>query len=190
MFSKRRAEILNSPFQGRVIMFKSFCKNLIVLIEKITVLTLVLSMLGVGSAFAAAGGIPGPPIFIPPPPPCISTGILQEDDASVGCYFCNVRNVGTTSHKVSVDVRDTGNVTQSGTVPLPLAPGHGIVVSACPQNRNFTASNACIVTTDEGTTDALRDLAVVFQFSSPAAETEGKIFNSCALSSGVAGSPP
>ena len=169
-------------------MLKSVRRSLIVF-EKITVLTLVLSILGVGSAFAAAGGIPGPPIFIPPPPPCISTGFLQEDDTSLGCYFCGVRNVGTTTHKVSVDVRDTGNLTESGTIPLPLAPGHGIVVSACP-TRGFTASDACIVTTDEGTTDALQDLAVVLQFSSPAAETEGKIFNSCALSSGLAGSPP
>ena len=165
-------------------MVKSFCKSLVASFEKIAVLTLVLSMLGVGVAFAAAGGIPGPPIVTPPPPPCIATGIIQEDDTSLGCYFCNVRNVGTVSHNVAVDVRNTGNFTESGTIPLPLAPGHGIVVSACP-TRGFTASDACIVTTDEGTTDALHDLTVVFQFSSPAAETEGKIFNSCAPRDGI-----
>jgi hypothetical protein len=73
-------------------------------------------------------------------------------------------------------------------VPFTLAPGHGIVFSSCPP-RNITASDACVVTTDEGTTDALQDLAVVLQFSSPAAETEGKIFNSCARSSGVSSAP-
>jgi hypothetical protein len=169
-------------------MLKSAGKSLIVSFEKITVLTLVLSLMGAGSAFAAAGGIPGPPHVTPPQPPCVSTGPLQEDDTSVGCYSCNVRNVGTTSHNVTIDVRDTGNLTASGTVPLPLAPGHGIVVSSCP-TRNFTASDACVVTTEEGTTDALEDLAVVMQFSSPAGETEGKIFNSCAPSSGVATLP-
>jgi hypothetical protein len=163
---------------------KSFCNSLIVSLERVAVLTLALSMLGAGVAFASAGGIPGPPIVTPPPPPCIATGIIQEDDTSVGCYFCNVRNVGTVSHNVAVDVRNTGNFTESGTIPLPLAPGHGIVVSACP-TRGFTASNACVVTTDEGTTDALQDLAVVFQYSSPAAETEGKIFNSCAPREGI-----
>jgi hypothetical protein len=168
-------------------MLKLFCKSLIVSFEKIAVLTFVLSLLGVGEVFAAVGGVPGRPT--PPPPPCISTGLLQEDDTSVGTYFCSVRNVGTVSHAVTIDVRDAGNLTESGTaVPLTLAPGHGIVLSA-PPTRNFTASDACVVTTDEGTTDALQDLAVVLQFSSPAAETEGKIFNSCAPRNGIANQP-
>jgi len=189
--SKGSADVLNSSFpesfQGRVHMLKSFGKGLVVSFEKIAVLTLVLSLISVRAAFAAAGGIPGRPT--PPPPPCISTGFLQEDDTSVGCYFCSVRNVGAVSHNVTVDIRDAGNLTdERNLLPSTLAPGHGIVFSFCP-SRNFTASDACIVTTDDGTTDALQDLAVVLQFSSPAAETEGKIANSCASSSGVS-SPP
>jgi hypothetical protein len=156
--------------------------------EKIAVLTLILSLLGGGAAFAAAGGIPGPPHFTPPPPPCISTGFLEENDTSVGCYFCSVRNVGGTSHNATIDFRDAGNLTDNATT-IPLLPGHGIVVSSCPP-RGFTASDACLVSTDEGTTDALQDLAVVLQFSTPASETEGKIFNSCAPRDGIANPPP
>jgi hypothetical protein len=192
MVSKRRAEeVQNSSlpksFQERMHMLKSFCKSPIVSFEKIAVSTLVLSLMCVGAAFAAVGGVPGRPT--PPPPPCISTGFLQEDDTSVGCYFCSVHNVGAVSHNVTVDVRDVGNLTdERNLLPTALAAGHGIVFSFCPP-RDFTASDACVVTTDEGTTDALQDLAVVLQFSSPAAETEGKIFNSCAPSSGLS-SPP
>ena len=168
-------------------MLKSFCKSLIVSFEKIVVLTLILSLMGVKAAFSAAGGVPGRPT--PPPPPCISTGFLQEDDTSVGSYFCSVRNVGGTSHKVTVDFRDAGNLTDESNIsPITLAPGHGIVFDF-PPHAGFTASDACVVTTDEGTTDALQDLAVVLQFSSPAGETEGKIYNSCAPSSGVANRP-
>jgi hypothetical protein len=170
-------------------MHKSTAKRLIISFEKIAVLTLVLSLLGVGAAFAAAGGIPGPPHVTPPPPPCISTGILEEDGPAASCYFCSVRNVGLVSHNVTVDVRNAGNFTESGTIPLTVAPGHGLVVASC-TTANVTASNACVVTTDEGTTDALQDLAVVLQFESPAAETEGKIFNSCAPRDGIVKPPP
>ena len=192
MVSKRNAtEVQNislpKSFQEMVHMLKSAGHGLVVSFEKITVVTLVLSLMGAGSAFAAAGGVPGRPT--PPPPPCISTGFLQEDDTSVGSYFCSVRNVGGTSHQVTVDFRNAGNLTDERNIsPITLAPGHGIVFDF-PPHAGFTASDACVVTTDEGTTDALQDLAVVLQFSSPAGETEGKIFNSCAPSSGVA-SPP
>jgi hypothetical protein len=189
--SKRRAEKVQNcsipkSFQG-VRMLQSFCKGQIVSFEKIVVLTLILSLMGVRAAFAAAGGVPGRPT--PPPPPCISTGFLQEDDTSVGSYFCSVRNVGAVSHNVTIDVRDAGNLTDNrNRFPFTLAPGHGIVFDFSP-HMGFTASDACIVTTDEGTTDALQDLAVVLQFSSPAGETEGKIYNSCAPSSGVSSLP-
>jgi len=168
-------------------MLKSAGHGLVVSFEKITVLTLILSLVGVRAALAAAGGVPGRPT--PPPPPCISTGFLQEDDTSVGSYFCSVRNVGATSHQVTVDFRDAGNLTdERNLVPITLAPGHGIVFDFSP-HVGFTASDSCVVTTAEGTTDALQDLAVVLQFSSPAGETEGKVYNSCAPSSGVANLP-
>jgi hypothetical protein len=195
MVSKRIAEevqdnSLPKSFQERVHMLKSAGKSLIVSFEKIAVLTLVLSLMGVQAAFSAAGGIPGPPIVTPPPPPCISTGFLAEvqTDTSVGCYTCYVRNVGTVSHNVSTDIRDAGNLTDSGTIPLTVAPGHSTGATFCPSANN-TASDACVVTTDEGTTDALQDLAVVLQFDSPAGETEGKIFNSCAPRDGIANRP-
>ena len=191
MVSKRRAEVQNTSqtqsFPGKVRMLKSAGKSVIASFEKITVLTLILSLIGAGAAFAAAGGFPGRPI--PPPPPCISTGFLAENGFETGgCYFCGVRNVGVTSHTVAVEVRDQLNFIEGGTIPQPLAAGQGIVVSSCPP-ANQTSSDACVVTTDEGTTDALGDLAVVLQFSTPAGETEGKIFNSCAASRGVVNNP-
>ena len=171
-------------------MIRSFLKGPMVSLEKIAVLTLVLSLMGVGSAFAAAGGVPGPPHVTPPPPPCISTGFLAEvqSDTSVGCYTCYVRNVGVVSHNVSTDIRNAGNFTDSATIPPAVAPGHSTGATFCPAANN-TASDACVVTTDEGTTDALKDLAVVLQFDSPAGETEGKIFNSCAPRDGITNLP-
>lgn len=168
-------------------MIRSRFKSPMVSFEKVAVLTLVaLSLMGIRAAFAASGGVPGPPHVTPPPPPCISTGFLAEvqSDTSVGCYTCTVRNVGTVSHNVSTDIRDAVNLTESATIPLPVAPGHSTGATACP-SANTTASDACVVTTDEGTTDALQDLAVTLQFDSPAGETEGKIFNSCAPRDGI-----
>src|SRR5260370_32413762 len=142
--SKRSAEkVQNSSipksFQKRVRMLQSFCKSLIVSFEKIVVLTLILSLMGVRAAFAAAGGVPGRPT--PPPPPCISTGFLQEDDTSVGSYFCSVRNVGAVSHNVTIDVRDAGNLTDNrNRFPFTLAPGHGIVFDFSPHTV-FTPSD-------------------------------------------------
>jgi len=191
MFAKDTAVVDESSFpesfKGRVLMPIPTCKNLIVSLERLAVLVIVLSLMGVRAAFAAAGGFPGRPT--PPPPPCISTGYLQEDDTSVGCYFCSVRNAGAGNHHVTIDVRNTANFTESrNLVPFTLLSGHGVVFSSCPSS-NSTASDACVVTTDEGTTDALQDLAVVLQFSAPAGEAEGKIFNSCAPSRGVGSAP-
>ena len=193
MLSKRIAEeVQNSSlpksFQERVHMLKSAGKTLLISFEKITVLTVILSLISAGAAFAAAGGIPGRPT--PPPPPCIATGLIEESNFdAVGCYLCNVRNVGATSHQVTIDIRDTGNLTDSANIaPITLAPGHTSLFSFCPPD-NQTSGDACVVTTVEGTTDALEDLAVVLQFSTPASETEGKIFNSCATRSGVANNP-
>lgn len=86
------------------------------------------------------------------------------------------------------DIRDAGNLTESATIPLTVAPGHATGATFCPPANN-TASDACVVTTDEGTTDALQGVAVVPQFDSPAGETEGKIFKSCAPRDGIVNLP-
>jgi len=165
-------------------MCKSTAKRLIISFENIAFLTLVLSTMGVGAAFGAVGGVPGPPP-VKPVSPCISTGFLGKSGAT-GSYLCSVRNVGLVSHNVTIDIRDQGNLTDNANAsPTPLAPGHGTGVGFSPP-ENVTASDACVVTTDEGTTDALEDLRVVMEFSSPATETEGEIFTSCAPSGGVA----
>ena len=167
-------------------MISSFGKCLAVSFKKIAVLALTLSLMSAQVVFASSGGVPGPPHVTAPPPPCISTAFLAEvqTDSSVGCYTCTVRNVGTVSHNVSTDIRDAVNLTESATIPLPVAPGHSTGATACPP-ANTTASDACVVTTDEGTTDALQDLAVTLQFDSPSGETAGKIFNSCAPRDGI-----
>src|SRR5579871_2219504 len=148
MVFKRRAEVHNSSFRetgayDQVILQKS--DGLVRRDSRSYPGSLAA---GVQAAFASAGGVPGRPT--PPPSPCISTGFLQEDDTSVGPYFCGVRNVGGTSHKVTVDFRDAGNLTDERNLsPIILAPGHGIVFDFLP-HTGFTASDACIVTTDEG----------------------------------------
>ena len=111
LVSKRSSEAQNIPqtFRERMHMLKSARKSLIVSFEKIAVLALVLSLLSAGAAFAAAGGNPGPPHLPPPLPPCISTGLLSESNSNGGCYSCNVRNVGGTSHNVTIDLRDAQN---------------------------------------------------------------------------------
>ena len=156
-------------------MRESNCKSLINSLEKIAVLALLLSLLGVQSAFARIGGIPGPP-----PPPCISTGILSENGSTTGSYSCYVRNVGVVSHNVTLRIVNTSNHAVSGNrTPISLAPGKATGVGFTPPS-NRPSAEACVVTTDEGTTDALSDLAVVMQFSDPSGETEGEIVNSCA----------
>jgi hypothetical protein len=159
-------------------MRESSRKRLILSSEKIIVLALVLSQLGVRSAFARAGGIPG---FPPPPqPPCITTATLQENGFTSGSYICSVRNAGVVSHQVTIRIVNTGNGADSGNrTPVSLAPGKTTSEGFSPPS-NQTSADACVVTTNEGTTDALSDLAVVLQFSDPAGETEGEIINSCA----------
>ena len=171
-------------------MHKSIAKSLIVWFEQIALLTLALFMLDIEAAFAAAGGVPGPPT-VTPVFPCISTGLLQENDTRTGSFFCSVRNVGVASHNVRIDIIDGVNLIDAGFASsVALAPGHGTILTFGP-NPNFTAFDACVVTTDEGTIDALQDLRVVMQFSfvSPAGETEGEIFNACAPPEGVAPLP-
>ena len=159
-------------------MRESTGKRLIFWSEKITILTLVLSLLGVRSAFARAGGIPGLPP--PPPPPCITTATLQENGFTSGSYICSVRNGGAVSHHVTIRIVNTGNGADSGNrTPVSLAPGKTTSEGFSPPS-NQTSGEACVVTTDEGTTEALSDLAVVLQFSDPAGETEGEVINSCA----------
>ena len=177
-------------------MRESASKSLIVSCEKIAVLTLVLSLLSVHAAFAAAGGIPGRPT--PPPPPCISTGPIFEFPP--GCYSCQVRNVGTTTLGATIDIRNDENQSEQTTPPSQLLPGRTNLTSFC--GGGFIAAS-CVVTTQGGTTDELADLAVVEQYapgrpsqpngifvtSTSVSETEGKVFNSCAPSSGSAGVP-
>src|SRR5215469_15669947 len=159
-------------------MRESTYKSLIISLGKITALTLVLSLLGVRSVFARAGGIPGPPP--PPPPPCITTATLQENGFTTGSYICSVRNGGVVSHNVTIRLVNIVNGADSGNrLPTVLAPGKTTSEGFSPPS-NQTSAEACVVTTDEGTTDALSDLVVVLQFSDPAGETEGKIINSCA----------
>ncbi len=159
-------------------MCKPTCKSSIIYFQKIAVLTLVLSLSGVRSAFARAGGVPGPPP--PPPPPCITTATLQENGFTTGSYICSVRNGGVVGHNVTIRIVNTGNGADSGNrTPVSLPPGKTTSEGFSPPGDQ-TSAEACVVTTDEGTTDALSDLAVVMQFSDPAGETEGKIINSCA----------
>ena len=144
--------------------------------------------LGVGAAFAAVGGIPGPP-HVTPVSPCISTGFLQENDTSIGSFFCSVRNVGVVSHNVTIEIRDGANLTDNAFAnSMSLAPGHGTILSFSPHG-GFTAFDACVVTTDEDTLGALQDLRVAMQFSSPAGQTEGNVFSACAPSEGVSTLP-
>jgi hypothetical protein len=122
--------------------------------------------------------IPGPPP--PPPPPCITTATLQENGFTTGSYICSVRNGGVVSHNVTIRIVNTGNDADNGNrTPVLLAPGKTTSEGFSPPSDQ-TSADACVVTTDEGTTDALSDLVVVLQFSDPAGETEGKIINSCA----------
>jgi len=135
-------------------MRNSTATRLIHSLQILTLPMLVLSALGGGTALAAAGGIPGPP-HVTPVSPCISTGFLQEDDTSIGAFFCSVRNVGVVSHNVMIDIRDGGNLTDNAFAnSVSLAPGHGTILTF-PPHRNFTAFDAYVVSTDEGTTDAL-----------------------------------
>jgi hypothetical protein len=145
-------------------------------------------------AFAAEGGIPGPPP--PPPAPCISTALLLGVQTSATqnstLFACTVRNAGVHAHHVTIDLRDETNVSRGSPLVQQLPSGDsatGLAFGVVPAVGLFGL--ACVVTTDEGTTDALNDLKVVLQASDSVTrategETEGTILSSCALSSGIA----
>jgi hypothetical protein len=158
---------------------------------KISSLALALMLPAAGSVFAAQLPFPPPRIFTPPPPPCISTGSLFEFPP--GCFTCQVRdaspdNFGETG--VTINLLNEQNQVVTTTGGSSLGPGMTATsVTFCSRGGfNFIS---CMVTTGVGTVAALRDLAVVEQFapgvaegdktstSPSAAETEGKIFNSC-----------
>ena len=139
-------------------------------------LILAVLLLGTHVALAAVGGVPGSPGRIPgpPPPPCISTAPIFAPNHSI----CWVRNVGVAAHFVRIDIRQAGNLTLDTLLEV-IAPGKF-------DGLRIDVSNAvsCVVTTDEGTTNALEDLAVDLQVfttsTGHAGETEGRMFQQCA----------
>ncbi|HKV53999.1 MAG TPA: hypothetical protein VJN94_05090 [Candidatus Binataceae bacterium] len=164
----------------------------------VTVLGLLVSHIG-GRAIAAEPTFIPNPIFIPPPPPCISTAPLFE--FPVGCYDCQVRNVSANSHGATIKLITAENQTAQTTPSVFLGPGRTISTGFCGKGFDFIS---CVVTTQEGTTAALHDLAVVEQYapgppiadgngtgntSPSSAETEGKIFNSCVSPTGPVSAP-
>jgi hypothetical protein len=118
--------------------------------------------------------------------PCISTGLIF----TVNAAFCFVRNVGVVSHNATSELRNGGNQIVKSS-PLSLGPGEGVIGAIAYVSDESAV--ACILTTDEGTTDALKDVAVVLQVfdksGGAAGETEGQIFQECAPSSGKAPPP-
>ena len=138
---------------------------------KTAALAFVVLLLRSPVVLAARNGIPGPPP--PPQPPCISTATLFQTSEATIDLRCVVRNVGVTPHTVTAEFRDDTNLLQGGNTEL-LLPGESLTAGE-PVASNL---RACVVTTAEGTTDALGDLAVVLQ-AGPL-ETEGKIFQQCA----------
>lgn len=157
---------------------------------KVFFLALAIMMPGAGHIFAAQLPFPIPPIFVPPPPPCISTGAIFEFPG--GCYACTVRNASTDNYGqtgITVELRNEFNQVQYTSTLTPLSPGETTIAEFC-STPGFTTIS-CVVTTGVGTVGALRDFAVVEQWApgvaegnkistNPAtAQTEGKIFNSC-----------
>jgi hypothetical protein len=137
-------------------------------------IALLVSVLATRTVFAA--GIPLPP---PPQPPCIATAGLDNPevfDPHAG-YWCMVVNVGATTHNVAISIKDPTNLQDLGFSTATLTPG----AETSSLTGGFTPM-ACEVTTDEGTTDALGDLAVVFQMEVDGlrvGETKGKIVQQC-----------
>jgi len=158
------------------------CKRRISLAGTVLVITLILLPHSVRGAGPTPP--PGRPPNLPlPPGPCISTGLLFNSPF----VFCTVRNAGTVPHNVTIDVRDDRNFSLSyrGNATESLDPGTSNGIIATPP----AGMVACVVTTDEGTPDALKDLSVVLFNSggdngSPTADTAGQIFQKCAPSNG------
>lgn len=169
-------------------------KNLIRSLEITAALVVMLSLPGLGTAFAAQPVFPFPPVFTPPPPPCISTGPIYE--FPTGCYTCQVRNVSANTYGVTITLVNEENQSETMTPPVNLPPGRTVDEGFCTPTGFLRIS--CTVTTQTGTVAALGDLAVVELFAPGIAEggltstapssseTEGKIFNSCVPSSGTA----
>ncbi len=138
------------------------------------ILALVLLLSQAEVVLAARGGIPGPP-----PPPCISAGPISVS----GCFACLVRNVSNVNHFVTAQLVDPANnaINTFSSLHGILAPGTTEFIEACPT----LTLHSCVVTTEEGTPDALQDLAVVLQTLNaertlPLGQTEGKIYQQCA----------
>jgi len=135
----------------------------------------------------AAVGPPFPPPVPFSQPPCISTGTL--DTPANSFYLCTVRNIGPAAHTVTIAIRDNSNVNVSDKASVTLAPGTSTNLTSPVFGTQSQLS--CVVTTAEGTTDALQDLAVVLQIELqsstnlgiiglPSGETEGNVFPQCA----------
>ena len=133
------------------------------------VILFLLMLQQTGEALAASPPQPGPPI------PCISAALALTSTSQE--LACEVHNVGTATHNVTVDLRNGSNHSVNN-LTFSIPPGSNGNVGSL-----FAVS--CIVTTDEGTKDALGDLGVVLEAIDTAsfqvqAATEGRIFNSCA----------
>lgn len=158
---------------------------------KLSALVLALVLPGSGTVFGALPIFPAPPIFVPSPPPCISTGSLFEFPP--GCYTCEVRNASGDNYGftgITINLVNEQNQIVTTTGGIPLSPGMTAnAVEFCSKGGFNTIS--CVVTTGVGTLAALRDFAVVEQYApgvaedanastaNSEAETEGKVFNSC-----------
>jgi hypothetical protein len=153
----------------------------------VALIVLVLLLLRAHVVLAEQGGIPGPPPVPVPLPPCISTAPLDTPVSSF--YLCTVRNIGPAAHTVTIAIRDNSNVDVTVKAPVTLTPGTSTNLTSPVTGTESQLS--CVVTTAEGTTDALQDLAVVLQIELqaktgegivglPSGETEGNVFPQCA----------
>jgi hypothetical protein len=153
--------------------------------SKTTMCTIVAvtTALMISAAGAARAQLPDitVPRRVPPVPlplsPCISTGTLLT--SSDFFFICFVRNVGTTTRNVTIELRDSLNQTITSLPSTPLNPGisFNLITGGAPEAT-------CVVTTDEGTANSLSDLAVTLESvdtsSHGLSTTEGRVFNNCA----------
>ena len=110
-------------------------------------------------------------------PPCISTGTLAGAEGSV--FTCEIRNVGVTTHNVTGTIVNTFNVEIPPSLQGTVLPGQSVGFST--PNQSTSVQGSCVVTTDEGTPAALQDLAVTLTVSVFTADSQGQIFQQCAL---------
>jgi hypothetical protein len=173
-------------------------KSLIGSPRKITILSVGLLFSAAQAAMAAQPVFPLPPVFEPPPPPCISTASLFEFPP--GCYTCDVRDVSANNYTVTINMVNAQNQSEDLTPPTSLTAGRSIFDEICTTTGFLEIS--CVVTTSDGKTTSLNDLAVVEQYaptvipegnastSNSEAETEGKIYNSCVTTTGPVSTAP